>query len=133
MIGRTSLFLLLALSSCGNTPSCADAAAQQILADRGFDKLGQIVTLSVNDDAGNVRMMTRSRVLSRASACFWSASAAVAFAQPAHADVLTVNATGTIGASCSVAASSAFGTPNLSANGNVGAQATVNCDTGFKV
>src|SRR5438309_4107155 len=82
---------------------------------------------------GNPPMITRSRVLSRASACFWFASAGLGFAQPAHADVLTVNATGTIGTSCSVAASAAFGTPNLSANGNVGAQATVNCNTGFKV
>jgi hypothetical protein len=57
----------------------------------------------------------------------------MAVATPARADVLTVNATGTIGTSCSIAATTPFTTPNLSANGNVGAQATVNCNTGFKV
>lgn len=52
---------------------------------------------------------------------------------PADADVLTINASGTIASSCSLAAASAFGTPNLTASGNVGATATVNCNSGFTI
>src|SRR5215211_698536 len=78
-------------------------------------------------------MRNCARVLSRACACLLSASAMIAAAQPARADVLTINAIGTVGTSCSIAASSPFGTPNLSSDGSVGAQATVNCNTGFKV
>ena len=54
-------------------------------------------------------------------------------ASRARADALTVNATGTIGTSCSIALASAFSAPNLSTSNSVGATATVNCNTGFKV
>jgi hypothetical protein len=58
----------------------------------------------------------------------WLVSAA-----PVYADVLTINASGTIGTSCTVAATTQFSSPNLNANGTVGGQATVSCNTGFKV
>jgi hypothetical protein len=62
-----------------------------------------------------------------------SAFLPLAGTQPAHADVLTVTATGTIGTACSIAVASPFSSPDLSASGSVGATATVNCNTGFKV
>ncbi|HVU29460.1 MAG TPA: hypothetical protein VHE36_03585 [Sphingomicrobium sp.] len=62
-------------------------------------------------------------------------SAFLAFAgtTAAHADMLTVTATGTIGTRCSIAVASPFSSPDLSSSGSVGATATVNCNTGFKV
>jgi hypothetical protein len=51
---------------------------------------------------------------------------------PAAAQTLTVKAVGSISPTCSLSSGS-FGEPNLAASGSVTRQATVNCNTGFKV
>lgn len=66
-------------------------------------------------------------------AAVWVVPAALLAPTAAHADQLTVTASGTIPSSCSIASASPFPAVNLSANGSVGAQATVNCNTGFKI
>jgi len=74
-----------------------------------------------------------ARISARPLACLLLALLALSPAGVAHADVLTVNAKGTIGTSCTLAASSQFAAPDLSASGSVTAQASVNCNTGFKI
>jgi len=50
-----------------------------------------------------------------------------------QADVLTITAKGTIASSCSVGVQQAFGVANFNAAGSAGAQALVNCNTGFRI
>lgn len=57
----------------------------------------------------------------------------LALAPAAHADSVSIPATGTIVSSCSLALASNFPAANFSANGNISATASVNCNTAFSI
>lgn len=78
-------------------------------------------------------MMLLARLLAQSPLGVLLALALLPSAHEARADVLSISASGTIGTSCSITPSAPFSTPNLSNSGNVPAQATVNCNSGFKV
>lgn len=54
-------------------------------------------------------------------------------AASAKADSVTIPATGSINASCSITVASGFPAANLTVSGSVGASSTLNCNTRFKV
>lgn len=77
--------------------------------------------------------MVWTRLFLRALECAVLGLTALAASTVARADVVTVTASGTVAASCSMSANQSFGTPNLSTHGSATAQATVNCNTGFRL
>jgi hypothetical protein len=78
------------------------------------------------------QMKVRTRV-SRAGAYALVMVTGTAGAVPARADVLTVNAKGTIGASCGMTLTHDFGAVNLNAAGSAGGTASVTCNQPFKM
>ena len=66
---------------------------------------------------------------------FWGAVFAIVVgcATPASADSLAIPATGSINSTCSIALASSFPSANFAVSASVGATATLNCNTRFKV